>query len=45
MTWRVSCQECDHSDELEEEEAAVGWMFGHVMSSGHNDIEKEELDR
>jgi hypothetical protein len=42
--WQVSCDECGESAEFEVEDAAVGWMFGHGMRTGHDDITKKEIN-
>lgn len=43
MMYEVECNECDETFESDDEEEAVGWMFGHSMASGHEDLDKNEV--
>lgn len=40
--YTVDCEECDGSFEHENEEKALGWLFGHGLRTGHTEIEKRE---
>lgn len=40
----VDCQECDEEFNADNEEAAVGWIFGHGLRTEHIDIEKEPVE-
>ena len=44
VKYTVECEECDREYECDNEDEAVGWMFGHAMSSGHDNIEKYESE-
>jgi len=40
----VDCEECEASAEFDNEEKALGWLFGHGMRTGHDEIEKRPAD-
>lgn len=42
--WEASCNECEKSVSHENEERVLGWMFGHALRTGHEDIEKVEVE-
>jgi len=42
--YEVVCHECDEDFETDNEEKALGWLFGHGLRTGHDDIEKTEAD-
>lgn len=39
----VECEECGDEQEFENEEKALGYLFGHSLRTEHTEIEKREL--